>query len=157
VTPEPGTTIAPAEPTPAATAQWRPKRPRLMIGVAAAAVVMVAGLAALAFANRPGETTTRPLGPVKADAARECRTAIGVEAKRRVDAGARPGSGVVSTVSDITVTDPQWGVTRHAWTVDGTVKFSIASMFGVVPTVVDMRCTASRSSGGQLVTSVSNR
>ena len=144
-------TVAQLMPTP-----QRPSRRPWVIGTAVF-VALVAGASTFALITRPGETASQPLGPPIAAAARECRTAIGAEAKRRVDAGARPGSGVVSTVSDVTVSDPQWGLTRRPWTIDGTVKFSIASMFGVVPTVVDMRCTAIRAPGRTVSTAVANR
>jgi hypothetical protein len=50
-----------------------------------------------------------------------------------------------------------WDGARRAWTVDGTVQFSIASMFGVLPTIVDMRCTATRAADGSVSTTVTNR
>ncbi|MFB9408416.1 hypothetical protein [Dactylosporangium matsuzakiense] len=46
---------------------------------------------------------------------------------------------------------------KRAWTVDGTLEFPIVSILGVVPAVVDVRCTATRSAGGRLVTAVANR
>jgi hypothetical protein len=147
-----------AELMPAPAPQWRPKRPRLFAAAGATAFVVMAGVAAAAWAMRPGEIAVRSLGPLKAEAARECRTAMGQEARIRADAANRSGSGAATgVVSDITVDEPRWGVTEYAWTVDGTLKFSIASILGVVPAAVDVRCTATRSASGQLVTSVVNR
>ncbi|WP_433058596.1 hypothetical protein [Dactylosporangium sp. CS-033363] len=147
-----------AELMPAPTRAPRSKRPWMVAGIVTAAVVVVAGVVALAWAVRPAPVATRSIGPLAEDAARECRDAIGAESRLRVDAARQSGNGLAtSTVSDVTVTEPRWGESPHAWTVDGTMKFSIVSMLGVIPTSVDVRCTATRSAGGRLVTSVANR
>ncbi|WP_426506965.1 hypothetical protein ACPPVO_52900 [Dactylosporangium sp. McL0621] len=136
----------------------RSKRPWRVAAIGVAAVVVVAGIAVFAWSVRPVEAASRSLGPLAKDAARECRDAIAAEGRRRVDAAAQSGNGLATaTVSDVTVTEPRWGETPHAWTVDGTIKFSIASMLGILPTSVDVRCKATRSAGGQLVTLVANR
>lgn len=133
----------------------RSKRPWKIVGVAAAAIVVLVG--ALGWAFRPGEMSSRALGPLKADAARECRDAISAEARTRAGTVNRQNDTAAVSVSDVTVDEPRWGVQSHAWTVDGTFKFSIVSILGVVPGSVDVRCTATRSAGGQMVTSVVNR
>jgi hypothetical protein len=145
------------------TAEPQHRRPRhsrrpLIVGVAAAAVLLVvAVVVAAALRVRPTSTAARPLGPLEADAVRACRTAINDDGRQRAARADAASSMAVTVVSDVQVGEARWGVYRHSWTVDGTIHFSTASTFGVLPLTVDVLCTASKSSGGVLITAVNNR
>jgi hypothetical protein len=146
-------TLAALMPTPA-----RRRFPWKIAAAVGAVAAVFTAVGVVAYVTRPGPTYARSLGPLRADAARECKAAIGAEARSRADAASRTGGRSATVVlGGVDVEEPRWGVVRHAWTVDGAIKFTIVSVLGTVPGSVDVRCTAARSAGGSMATSVANR
>lgn len=154
MTPDQGADDAPltlADLMPAPTR--RSRRPWKAVGIVAVAVVVLAGLGALVWVLRPVPASARTIGPSKAAAVRECRSAVESEAQRRTTA-ANSGEGAVATVGGVDMADPVWST--PAWKVDATIRFNLVSIFGQTPATVYVRCTASMS-GGKVSTSISSR
>lgn len=91
-------TVADLMPAPAPAPRPPSRRPWVIAVAAVAAVAVLAGVARLAWAVRPPAHATRSLGPSKAEAARECRSAMGTEARDRADAASRSGGRSATVV-----------------------------------------------------------
>lgn len=129
--------------------------PWRVVVIVTVAVGLVVAAGVLAYATRPDPMHARTIGPSRADAARECKTAVEAEAQRRSDAARATRSGsVTSTLSGVDVAEPVWR--SPAWMVDATLRFTIVSIFGQTPVTAFVRCTAIQS-GGRVSTSIAAR
>lgn len=142
-----------------ATAAFRPPAPRrgrpawmTVAGALAVGLALAAGVAAVASR---GSGLVPAAGPVAADAERECRSAIELEAQGRVQSVNAKDTGVaVATVAGV---DIATAVKKGAgWTVDGTMRFNLLSFLGNLPATVYVTCDATVS-GRDLTTTLHSR
>jgi len=124
-----------------------------------ALVALVVGLAlavpvVLLAADRQGIAII-PVTPSVADAKAACKSAIELEAQGRLKRATEDaGDTAIPSLAGVDIAEPVR--TTSGYTVDGTIRFSILSIFGQIPGSVYVTCDAAIS-GSKLTTSVRNR
>jgi hypothetical protein len=127
----------------------------LTVGLAlVAGLVLAAPVAALSL-RANGKSVGIPHVPTAAEAKQACKAAIEEDAQgRRERANADGGDSAVATVAGVDVSEPVR--TDSGYTVDGTMRFQVASILGDLPNTVYVQCQATID-GSRLTTTVANR